>query len=79
MAPPSSYSKWDNLVDSDSEAEDAAPVVAADQAVALLERGNTAMQWLQRNQSGESISAILSADIAAMEALEQDLLEGGLG
>ena len=41
--------------------------------------GNTAMQWLQRHQSGESISAILSADIAAMEALEQDLLEGGLG
>ena len=37
------------------------------------------MQWLQRHQSGESIPAILSADIAAMEALEQDLLEGGLG
>ena len=50
-----------------------------DRLPALLERGNTAMQWLQRHQSGESISAILSADIAAMEALEQDLLEGGLG
>ncbi len=37
------------------------------------------MQWLQRQQSGESISAILSADIAALAALEQDLLMDGLG
>ena len=50
-----------------------------DRLPALLERGNTAMQWLQRHRSGESISAILSAEIEAMEALEQDLLEGGLG
>jgi hypothetical protein len=50
-----------------------------DRLPALLERGNTAMQWLQRQQSGESISAILSADIAALAALEQDLLMGGLG
>lgn len=50
-----------------------------DRLPALLERGNTAMQWLQRQQSGESISAILSADIAALAALEQDLLMDGLG
>ena len=50
-----------------------------DRLPALLERGNTAMQWLQRHQSGESISAILSSEITAMAALEQDLLEGDLG
>jgi len=50
-----------------------------DRLPALLKRGNTAMQWLQRQQSGESISAILSADIAALAALEQDLLMDGLG
>ena len=50
-----------------------------DRLPALLEHGNTAMQWLQRQQSGESISAILSADIAALAALEQDLLMDGLG
>ena len=53
--------------------------ICFDRLPALLERGNTAMQWLQRQQSGESISAILSADIAALAALEQDLLMGGLG
>ena len=59
---------------------DGQPAMAwLDRLPALLERGNTAMQWLQRQQSGESISAILRADSAAMAALEQDLLKGGLG
>ena len=59
---------------------DGQPAMAwLDHLLALLERGNTAMQWLQRQQSGESISAILRADSAAMAALEQDLLKGGLG
>ena len=59
---------------------DGQPAMAwLDRLPSLLERGNTAMQWLQRQQSGESISAILRADSAAMAALEQDLLKGGLG
>ena len=59
---------------------DGQPAMAwLDRLPALLARGNTAMQWLQRQQSGESISAILRADSAAMAALEQDLLKGGLG
>ena len=59
---------------------DGQPAMAwLDRLPSLLERGNTALQWLQRQQSGESISAILRADSAAMAALEQDLLKGGLG
>ena len=59
---------------------DGQPAMAwLDRLPALLARGNTAMQWLQRQQSGESISAILRADSAAMAALEQELLKGGLG
>ena len=59
---------------------DGQPAMAwLDRLPSLLERGNTAMQWLQRQQSGESISAILRADSAAMAALEQELLKGGLG
>lgn len=59
---------------------DGQPAMAwLDRLPSLLERGNTAMQWLQRQQSGESISAILRADSAAMAALEQDLLKDGLG
>ena len=38
MPPPASYSKWDNLVDSDSEAEDAAPNVASEEQIAMLKR-----------------------------------------
>ena len=50
-----------------------------DRLPALLERGNTAMQWIQRHSSGESISDILSRDIQDLATLEQQLLEGGLG
>ena len=50
-----------------------------DRLPALLEQGNTAMQWLQRHHGGESIREIVSSDAAAMAALEQDLLQGGLG
>ena len=37
----------------------------------LLERGNTAMRWVQRHRNGESISTILQTEIAAMEREEQ--------
>lgn len=37
----------------------------------LLERGNTAMRWVQRHRNGESISTILKTEIAAMEREEQ--------
>ena len=50
-----------------------------DRLSALLDRGNTAMQWIQRHSSGESISDILSRDIQDLATLEQQLLEGGLG
>jgi predicted glutamate--cysteine ligase len=69
----------DQLQDLKSWGDQQPAMAWLDRLPALLERGNTAMQWLQRQQSGESISAILSADIAALAALEQDLLMGGLG
>ena len=37
----------------------------------LLERGNTAMRWVQRHRNGESISTILQTEIATMEREEQ--------
>ena len=37
----------------------------------LLERGNTAMCWVQRHRNGEGISTILQTEIAAMEREEQ--------
>jgi len=37
----------------------------------LLERGNTAMRWMQRHRNGESISTILQTEIATMEREEQ--------
>jgi hypothetical protein len=40
----------------------------------VLERGNQAMRWLQRHGSGESISAILSSEIAAMAQQELAIL-----
>lgn len=69
----------DQLQDLKSWGDQQPAMAWLDRLPALLERGNTAMQWLQRQQSGESISAILSADIAALAALEQDLLMDGLG
>ena len=69
----------DQLQDLNAWADQQPAMAWLDRLPALLEHGNTAMQWLQRQQSGESISAILSADIAALAALEQDLLMDGLG
>ena len=69
----------DQLQDLNAWADQQPAMAWLDRLPALLEHGNTAMQWLQRQQSGESIAAILSADIAALAALEQDLLMDGLG
>ncbi|RCL54359.1 MAG: glutamate--cysteine ligase [Synechococcus sp. MED-G71] len=40
---------------------------------ALLDRGNTAMRWLQQHAQGESISSILSREATLMQSQEQAL------
>ena len=45
----------------------------------VLERGNQAMRWLERHKGGETISAILASEIAAMAQQEQAATAGALG